>query len=254
MRINSEEIKRIEREIESKVLEKRYREKSFFKVFEDVFDSYTLLSLYWLINHGHIRKLNGAIHAGKESVVFSGKGSKEHIAVKIHRVVAREFKSILKYIEADFRFKKLIKSSKREIIRLWAFKEFRNLKIAEEAEVSVPRAIALKNNVIVMKLIHINSKPAPMLKEVALSNEEKERIYEKTMGYVKRLYNRGLVHGDLSEYNILYDGKRIYFIDLSQGVTEESPIFNELLERDLRNIARFFRKSYEEVMNNFNYG
>lgn len=244
-----EEIKRIEREVE-----KKFKEKSFFRVFEDVFDSYTLLNLYYLINHGYIRKLNGAIHTGKESVVFSGKGKKELIAVKIHRVTAREFKSMVKYIEADFRFKKLIKSSKREIIKLWALKEFKNLKLAEEAGVNVPKAIALKNNILVTKLIHVKSKPAPMLKYVDLSDDERERIYAKTIEYVKKLYNHGLVHGDLSEYNILYNGNDIYFIDMSQGVRKESPIFNELLERDLKNIARFFRKSYEEVLNNFNYG
>ena len=252
--MNFEEIKKIEREIESRFLEKRYREKSFFKVFEDVFDSYTLLNLYDLINHGYIRKLNGAIHTGKESVVFSGKGKKELIAVKIHRVTAREFKSIVKYIEADFRFRKLIKSSKREIIKLWALKEFKNMKLAQEAGVKVPKVIALKNNILVTKLIHVKSKPAPMLKYVNLGDDEREEVYRRVMEYVKKLYNHGLVHGDLSEYNILYDGREIYFIDMSQGVRKESPIFNELLERDLKNIARFFRKSYEEVVNNFNYG
>ncbi|RLN86759.1 hypothetical protein BBJ28_00022436 [Nothophytophthora sp. Chile5] len=52
-----------------------------------------------------------------------------------------------------------------------------------------------------------------------------------------------LVHGDLSEYNILYYQTRLYFIDVSQSVEHEHPSANDFLRKDCRNIADYFRKT-----------
>ncbi|MEM3897251.1 MAG: RIO1 family regulatory kinase/ATPase, partial [Nitrososphaerota archaeon] len=63
------------------------------------------------------------------------------------------------------------------------------------------------------------------------------------------LYERArLIHGDLSEYNIFITPENdIVLIDLSQAVRVEQPVADELLMRDLRNIARYFGKMGVEV-------
>jgi RIO kinase 1 len=60
---------------------------------------------------------------------------------------------------------------------------------------------------------------------------------------VRKLYRDArLVHGDLSEYNIMYWRGLPYLIDLSQAVSLDHPLSHEFLKRDVKNINKFFRK------------
>jgi len=64
---------------------------------------------------------------------------------------------------------------------------------------------------------------------------------------MRRLYAAGLVHGDLSEYNlIVYEGE-LFVIDLGQAVTVHHPNAGEFLERDCRNVAAFFSRQGVET-------
>ncbi|UCD73439.1 MAG: hypothetical protein JSW01_01995, partial [Candidatus Bathyarchaeota archaeon] len=51
-----------------------------------------------------------------------------------------------------------------------------------------------------------------------------------------------LVHGDLSEFNIMILDKKVVLFDISQSVLVDHPLSTELLERDVRNLNRFFKK------------
>lgn len=66
--------------------------------------------------------------------------------------------------------------------------------------------------------------------------------YEVVREYVRRLYDAGLVHGDLSEYNVVvYEGELVV-IDVGQAVTIHHPNSATFLERDCRNVANFFAR------------
>jgi serine/threonine-protein kinase RIO1 len=60
--------------------------------------------------------------------------------------------------------------------------------------------------------------------------------------YVEKLWKTGLVHGDLSEFNIMMLREKPYIIDIGQAVSTESPIAKELLNRDLHNLQRLAEK------------
>ncbi|RMF89726.1 MAG: serine protein kinase RIO [Methanobacteriota archaeon] len=214
------------------------------KVSEDVFDRSTLLTLYDLVNRGYISVLHGAVKTGKESSVFlSMDGSGERHAVKIHRIVTSDFRQMSRYIEGDRRFKD-IKRSKRSMIFTWVEKEFMNLRTAFDAGVSVPRPVVRRGNVLVMEFIGEGDVAAPMLRDVKLRTEG---FYREVVEEVKRLYESGLVHGDLSEYNILVHRGKPVLIDISQGVPVSHPMAEELLRRDVGNVARFFGKKFDKV-------
>ncbi len=209
---------------------------------EEVFDQTTRMIVFDLLNSGVIYELNGAVSSGKEAKVYWGK-SKEgtDLAVKIYLTSSAEFKrGMHKYIEGDPRFKD-VKHDTRSLISVWAQKEFRNLKEAAEAKVPVPKPLAVKSNVVVMEFIGKDGVSAPSLKEQPPGNPE--RIYRLLVTYVKRLYRKAkLVHGDLSEYNImLWKGKPIIF-DVSQAVSVEHPMADFMLRRDLANLNRFFSR------------
>jgi RIO kinase 1 len=111
----------------------------------------------------------------------------------------------------------------------------------------VPKPIAVKNNVLIMEFIGRNGVSAPSLKEQYPKNPEK--VYKTLISYLKRLYQRAeLVHGDLSEYNIMiWKGLPIIF-DMSQAVPLSHPMANFLLNRDIANINRFFSRLGVEVL------
>jgi RIO kinase 1 len=209
---------------------------------EEVFDQATRMVIYQFLNSGILYEVHGVVNAGKEARVYWGKNKEgKDLAVKIYLTTSAEFKKgMLKYIEGDYRFKG-VKHDTRSLIFTWAQKEFRNLEQASRAKVRVPNPIAVKNNVLVMEFIGKDGVNAASLKEQAPSDPEK--VYEVLMTYVKRLYRKAdLVHGDLSEYNIMmWKGKPVIF-DVAQAVPTSHSMAEFFLRRDLTNINRFFSR------------
>ena len=212
----------------------------YVETFEEVFDRPTLEALYTLLRRGILTEMIGTVKAGKESRVYWGKGPNgEDVAVKIYLTLTAEFRrGILKYIEGDPRFKR-IRRDQRSLIYAWASKEFKNLRRAYDAGVRVPKPYGVMRNVLVMEFIGEDGEPAPLLKDCIL--EDPEGVYAELMEMVRLLYQKAeLVHGDLSEYNIMvWDGKPVLF-DVSQAVPLSHPLAHTLLCRDLRNLARYF--------------
>lgn len=237
-------IARLDRQIDE--MKKKVKGDEDFKIIDAVFDKSTLLSLYYLANKGVIDLLYGTIKTGKESNVFLGKKGKRNLAVKIHLVGTSDYRSMLKYLDGDPRFKG-IKRSRRSVVYMWVKKEYKNLRRAYECGVRVPKPIAYRNNVLVMEFIGRRGRPYPMLKEIDPPNPKE--VYREILENVKKLYCIGkLVHSDLSEYNILMKGNYPVIIDLSAAVLRDHPLAEEFLRRDIANIARFFDEDADEAM------
>ena len=209
---------------------------------EEVFDQTTRMVVFDLMNSGLIYELNGVVSSGKEARVYWGT-TKEgtDLAVKIYLTSSAEFKrGMHKYIEGDPRFKD-IKHDTRSLIAVWAQKEFRNLGEAYAAKVRVPKPIAVKSNVVVMEFIGEKGASAPSMKEQAPNNPEK--VYKVIVTYLKRLYQKAkIVHGDLSEYNIMIWKNKPVVFDVSQSVSIQHPLADFMLRRDLANVNRYFRR------------
>ena len=147
---------------------------------------------------------------------------------------------MLPYIEGDPRFK-MVKRDTHSLIYAWAQKEFKNLKRAYDCGIRLPKPIYVEKNVLVMEFIGEEDQAAPTLKEQP--PEHPEKTYEKILEYVKILYQQAkLVHGDLSEYNIMNIADEPVLFDVSQTVTNDHPKAKEFLHRDLTNVNRFFAK------------
>jgi RIO kinase 1 len=113
--------------------------------------------------------------------------------------------------------------------------------------VRVPKPVAVKNNVLVMEFIGKDGVNAPSLKEQLPNNPE--RAYNTLLTYLERLYRKAeLVHGDLSEYNIMmWKGNPVIF-DVSQAVPTSHPMAKFFLQRDLANVDRFFSRLGVKVL------
>lgn len=219
--------------------EKRSEE---YDALEEVFDRSTLMVVYDFLNRGIIDEIHGVVSAGKESRLYWAKNKQgEELAIKIYLTGSAEFKKgMLQYIEGDPRFKG-VKRGTRSLIFTWARKEFRNLEQATFARVRVPKPIAVRNNVLIMEFIGKEGVSAPSLKEQV--PEDPKEIYEILIEEIGKLYHKAeLVHGDLSEYNIMiWRGSPVIF-DVSQSVSTSHPMADMLLKRDLANVNRFFSR------------
>lgn len=209
---------------------------------EEVFDQSTLMVIYDFLNKGVIDEIHGVVNAGKEARVYWSKNKEgKELAVKVYLTSSAEFlKGMRKYIEGDKRFKN-VKHDTRSLIFTWAQKEFRNLQQAARAKVNVPKPVEVEKNVLVMEFIGENGVSAPSLRGQPVDNPEK--VYLQLLVSLKRLYRKAeLVHGDLSEYNIMmWKGKPVIF-DMSQAVPTSHPMAGFLLRRDLGNLNRFFSR------------
>jgi RIO kinase 1 len=148
------------------------------------------------------------------------------------------------YLEGDPRFEG-IGNDKGQTVLAWTRKEFANLERASKAGVRVPEPIAVQRNVLVMELVGLVEERARRLAEVNVENPE--TAYEVVSEYMRRLHAAGLVHGDLSEYNLIVHDGELVVIDLGQAVTVHHPNAADFLARDCRNVANFFTRQGFEV-------
>ena len=132
-------------------------------------------------------------------------------------------------------------------IGLIAAKEFTTLQKAYRAGVPVPTPAKRVDNMFTMRYLGEESK-APLLKDVTLN--EPEILAKEAVMLVERLLDAHIVHGDLSEYNLLLWNDRLFIIDFPQAVDFSSNVTRHilieeakpLLLRDLRNLEHFFAR------------
>ena len=92
-----------------------------------------------------------------------------------------------------------------------------------------------------MEFLGKNYVPYPRLKDADVKKDRK--LFNEIIRNIKKLYKAGLVHGDLSEYNVLI-GDKVYIIDMSQSVLLNHPNAQTFLERDVKNICKFFSRYF----------
>ena len=236
--------KKLESKINHKLIEKANRGKitdgfKKNKVINEVLDKTTMLNLYDMINSHIISYVNGAIRAGKESVLFWAVNEKdEDVALKIYLVTTSNFKRRSSYIQGDPRFSK-VKKGTRNIVTQWARKEFTNLSLCFENGLPVPKPIHVSKNVLAMEFIGENGVPSSTL----LESQIDENDYHEAISILRKLYHDvKLVHGDFSPYNIFKTKNGLVLFDLGSAVDLKHPNSEEFLKRDINNITNFFVK------------
>ena len=223
---------------------KRIKNTEQFKVEASVFDDATLGALYKLVQDGHVDAFGGPISTGKEANVYTALAPDGEVAVKVYRINASDFQHMREYLDGDPRFEG-IGSDKKKVVVAWTKKEFANLERARAAGVRVPRPIAMERNVLVMEYLGGETQRAKRLSEVDVENPE--TAFEVVREYMRRLYAAGLIHGDLSEYNLVVHEGELCLLDLGQAVTVHHPNSREFLERDCHNVAAFFGRQGFDV-------
>ena len=197
-----------------------------------VFQGYDALALISLSKKDTVQALGNLIGVGKESVVYEAQGLSP-LALKFHHVGQRSFQSARvsrEYMPEERNCPWLFAS------RLSAEREYDALQHLHPV-VSVPLPVAINRHTVVMEFV-----PGATLNRCSL--ESPGDILKEIIDAVHFAYDAGIIHADLSEYNVMHDGYRCYLIDWPQWVATDHPNARELLMRDLENITRYFLRKY----------
>uniref|UniRef100_A0A7S2S657 Serine/threonine-protein kinase RIO1 n=2 Tax=Rhizochromulina marina TaxID=1034831 RepID=A0A7S2S657_9STRA len=219
-------------------------------------DPRTRLMLFKLLNSQFLAGIDGCVSTGKEANVYYAKAGErglqavasqgfQEFAVKVFKTSILVFKDRDKYVSGEYRFRNgYCKSNPRKMVKTWAEKEMRNLRRLYAAGIPSPEPVLLKNHILVMQFIGKDGWPAPRLKDAQLSERRLRESYWQVVRHMRKLFHTcKLVHGDLSEYNMLYFEGEVYIIDVSQSVEHDHPHASELLRKDCFNVNAFFAKA-----------
>lgn len=197
-----------------------------------VFGGYDTLALHALTKKGSVVALGSLIGEGKESVVHEALGLCP-VAIKFHRVGQRSFSSARtnrEYMPQGGHCPWIFASSRS------AEREFAAL-CALHPKVSVPLPVDRNRHAVVMSLVdgpNLNrcrlDKPAEALDEILVN--------------VRSAYQSGIIHADLSEFNVMVEGGRCVIIDWPQWMEADHPNAPQVMQRDIENILAYFKRKY----------
>ncbi len=197
-----------------------------------------------------IERIAHRYDVGKEAdihICYSSHG--EPYIIKVYRLGRTSFKKV-----------RSVRPGYDASVGGWVFmninasrKEYEILQRLWNAGVSVPRPLAKAYHIIVMEYV-----PGKELHKAKISNPEE--VFKTVVAEIfKSFYNAGVVHADLSEYNVLLDeaSGKVWLIDWPQWLEITHEEAEEYMKRDLENIVRFFCKKYRisetrlwEIMSN----
>lgn len=207
-------------------------------------------------------KYETVLKSGKEAEVFIVSDNTKRYALKIYKSNTK-FSSRLEYMNLNSLSRvqrKFIKSkSKRSKVfsqEVWTTTEFNVLSKIYNHGGFVPKPYAKTQDSILMELIISRNGPAPRLIDCRFNSEEAFILFDKIIFTLDIMLSLKLVHGDLSEYNILYDGLNPYIIDFPQMLyLGNNNYAEEKLFKDINNLKKFFFKYLNrhklEVLNTF---
>jgi RIO kinase 1 len=225
---------------------------------EQVLDPRTRLILFKLLSKGFLEIIDGCLSTGKEANVYYAKPgaasarivAQDHrhvkeYAIKVYKTSILVFKDRDRYVSGETRWMHgYCKRNPRKMVQLWAEKELRNYRRIYQAGIPTPAPVLLKSHVLVMEFLGKDGWPAPRLKDAVLSEKRLREAYVQCVLILRHLFQRcKLVHGDLSEYNLLWHDSRVYVIDCSQSVLSDHPSALDFLRKDIANVNDFFRKT-----------
>ncbi len=204
-----------------------------------------------LVDNGLIDEVIRPLMSGKEASVYVVRCGDEIRCAKVYKEAdKRSFKQAVQYQEGrkvrnSRRQRAMEKGSKfgrKQQEDAWHNAEVEALYRLARAGVRVPAPYGCFDGVLLMELVTDEAgNVAPRLNDVAMSEEQALEDHYEVMHYVKLMLVEGLVHGDLSEFNVLVDDYGPVIIDLPQAVDAAANNHaRSMLQRDVDNMTNYY--------------
>jgi RIO kinase 2 len=211
-----------------------------YEGYQIYFEGYDALALNTFVKRKSISAIGDEVGVGKESVIFEAIrqpelaiGGPVPVIIKFHREGRTSFKQIKRvreHIGEREHFSWIYAA------RLAAQREY-EIMTTLYPKVSIPKPFDHNRHAIVMELAK-----GSILSKTKLIDPE--WYLDEILKQVKITYSMGIIHADLSEYNIFASEEGVQLIDWPQYITPEHPQADEILERDVSNILTHFYRKY----------
>lgn len=213
-----------------------------------------------LVEDGLVDEVLRPLMSGKEATVYVVRCGGEVRCAKVYKEAAkRSFKQAVQYQEGrkgrnTRRSRAIEKGSKygrEQQEQEWHNAEVDALYKLADAGVRVPEPFGCFDGVLLMELItDEDGEVAPRLNDVSMSEEQAVEDHELMMTYVMKMLCAGLVHGDLSEFNVLVNEEGPIIIDLPQAVDAAANNHaRTMLERDVQNMTNYYGQYAPQLLN-----
>ena len=204
-----------------------------------------------LVDDGIVDKVLRQLMSGKEATVYVVQCGDEVRCAKVYKEASkRSFKNAVLYNEgrkvrngrSARAMQKGSKFGREQQEEIWQNTEVDTLYKFADAGIRVPTPYGCFGGVLIMDLItDVEGFAAPRLNDVTLSEEEALDHHAKMMDYVVRMLSVGIIHGDLSEFNVLVDEEGPVIIDLPQAVDAAgNNNAKDMLLRDVNNMRQYY--------------
>jgi len=196
------------------------------------------IALNSMVKRNLISSMGKSIGMGKESDVFEVlSDSGKELVIKFYRIGRLSFRSTRRtrsYTSSETQHQWL------SINIAAAQKEAVGLKKAQEAGIEVPELVARDRHAVLMSEIH-----GTMLFKCKAEDIKKPKpLLKKILDDIRKAYGADMINGDISEFNILYDGELPWIIDWPQFVPVSHANAEEMLQRDVQNATSFFERKF----------
>jgi RIO kinase 1 len=234
----------------------------------------------WLITHSFTERDAGVLKSGKEAEVFLVERVAAHgTCLLAHKRYRPRYPKIGELRELGFskgtiyradkvyragwnlkqRERRAIESGSRAghqmAAGMWPANELAMLQRAWRAGASVPYPVDRTDDGLLMEFIGDREQAAPRLVNAQLSRADIESARDQMLCSLRAMSAAGVVHGDLSPYNVLWWHGRLVIIDFPQAVDATTNVYApELLQRDVSNVAGWFDRQRRPIDEHELYG
>ena len=204
-----------------------------------------------LVQNGTIDDVVCQLMSGKEATVFVVRTNDDLRCAKVYKESQqRSFKTNVQYREGrHVRNSRRARAMKRkssygrqELEKSWQTAEVENLSRLTAANIKVPKVYSFQDGILIMELIKdTQGQAAPRLNDVSLSEDMAISLHQRILSEIVNMLCIGMIHGDLSEYNILLGKDGPIIIDVPQAIFAASNNnAYTILEKDIKNMTSYF--------------
>ncbi|KAG5473130.1 hypothetical protein CUR178_03048 [Leishmania enriettii] len=218
-----------------------HHENTMYDGYAMKYGAYDYLALRTLSKRGTCTGVGHRIGCGKESDIILVQDEAGHDCVlKLQRLGRCSFRSVTRNRDYKGNGRTRHGESWFYLSRLASQKEYSFMKVLYDEGFPVPKPIDQNRHALLMELV-----PGTLLNSITELGDA-SKVYRRALELMVKLAESGLIHGDFNEFNLMItDDQRVIMIDFPQMISINHPNASELFERDVQNLASFFRRRFK---------